>query len=134
MLHLAAHGLLRADNPLFSSIRLADGPFTVYELEPLDTPRHVVLAGCHTGRLHVVGGDEVLGFGAALFGCGTSTLVAPVVPIPDAASVPLMLSYHQGLRQGASPAEALARAQSLVEPCDPLGRSAAAGFVCLGTG
>ena len=134
MLHLAAHGVLRADNPLFSSIRLADGPFTVYELEPLDTPRHVVLAGCHTGRLHVVGGDEVLGFGAALFGCGTSTLVAPVVPIPDAASVPLMLSYHQELLQGASPAEALARAQSLVEPCDPLGRSAAAGFVCLGTG
>ena len=30
--HIAAHGSFRADSPLFSSLRLDDGPFTVYDL------------------------------------------------------------------------------------------------------
>ena len=97
MLHLAAHGRLRSDNPLFSSLVLADGPLTVYELEQLSSPpHHVVLAGCDTGRLQVVAGEETIGLGAALLGGGTATLVAPVIPIPDLATVPLMRSYHEG--------------------------------------
>ena len=36
LVHLAAHGRVRADNPLFSSLRLADGPLTVVDLERLD--------------------------------------------------------------------------------------------------
>ena len=30
--HLAAHGRLRTDNPLFSSLEFSDGPLTVYDL------------------------------------------------------------------------------------------------------
>jgi tetratricopeptide (TPR) repeat protein len=135
MLHLAAHGNVRSDNPLFSSLTLADGPFTVYELERLAfPPHHVVLAACDTGRPHIVAGEEVLGFGAALLGGGTATLVAPVLPVPDAATVPLMRSYHQGLRAGRSPAEALAAAQSGLDAEDTAGGAAAAAFVCLGAG
>ena len=33
--HVAAHGTFRSDNPLFSSLHLADGPLTVYDLEAL---------------------------------------------------------------------------------------------------
>ena len=36
--HIAAHGSYRADSPLFSSLRLADGPLTVYDLEGLSRP------------------------------------------------------------------------------------------------
>ncbi len=135
MLHLAAHGRLRSDNPLFSSLVLADGPLTVYELEQLSSrPHHVVLAGCDTGRLQVVAGEETLGLGAAVLGGGTATLVAPVIPIPDLATVPLMRSYHEELVAGLAPAAALAAAQAAVDPDDVLGRAAAAGFICLGAG
>lgn len=135
MVHLACHGRLRKDNPLFSALLLADGPLNVYELESLShTPSHVVLAGCETGRLQVVAGEETLGFGAALLAAGTKTLVASVVPIPDLATVPLMRSYHQALLAGASPAAALAEAQAGVDPTDSACRAAAAGFVCLGAG
>jgi tetratricopeptide (TPR) repeat protein len=135
LLHLAAHGCVRSDNPLFSSLKLADGPLTVYELERLARPpHHVVLAACDTGRPQMVAGQEMLGFGAAMLGGGTATLVAPVLPVPDAATVPLMRSYHLGLRSGLSPAQALANAQAQVDPADTAGRAAAAGFVCLGAG
>ncbi len=135
LVHLAAHGTVRADNPLFSSLLLSDGPFTVYELERLaQMPHHVVLAACDAGRSHEVGGGEVLGFGAALIGGGTATFVAPVVAVPDAATVPLMLAYHEGLRAGRTPARALAAAQVRFGATDPVEWVAAAAFVCLGAG
>jgi tetratricopeptide (TPR) repeat protein len=135
LLHVAAHGNLRSDNPLFSSLRLADGPLTVYELERLaNPPHHVALAACDTGRPHMVAGEEILGFGAALLGGGTATIVAPVVPVHDMATVPLMRCYHEGLLGGRSPAEALAHAQAEVDRADTPSWAAAAGFVCLGAG
>jgi len=135
LLHLAAHGNVRSDNPLFSSVTLADGPLTVYELERLTrAPYHVVLAACDTGRPHMVAGEELLGFGAALLGGGTATLVAPVVPVPDAATVPLMGAYHEALRAGRRPAEALAAAQAGLDSDDPAAWAAAAAFICLGAG
>ena len=134
-LHLAAHGRVRSDNPLFSSLLLSDGPLTVYELEQLArAPRQVTLSACDTGRAHTVTGTEVLGFGAALLSAGTQTLVAPVVPVPDVATVPVMVAYHQALRDGLTPAAALATAQAGIDRSDGVTAAAAAGFVCLGAG
>lgn len=134
--HLSTHGLVRGDNPMFSSLSLADGPFTVYDLERLRAaPRHVVLAACDTGHSTVVGHGEILGFTAALMHGGTSTLVAPVVPVGDAQTVDLMLGYHDQLRQGRAPGEALAAAQTrLLDAADVRAMAAAASFVCLGHG
>ena len=135
MLHLAAHGQVRSDNPLFSSLKLADGPLTVYELDRLArAPHHVVLSACDTGQSQTVAGEEILGFGAAMLGGGTATLVAPVVAVPDLATVPLMVTYHRGLLANRSPAEALSAAQAEVDPEDHMGRAAAAAFICLGAG
>ena len=33
--HVAAHGTFRADSPMFSSLRLDDGPMTVHDVERL---------------------------------------------------------------------------------------------------
>lgn len=74
---MAAHGHVRADNPLFSSLALADGPYTVYDLEGLtQTPHHVVLAACDTALAHVTAGEEILGLSATLLAKGTASLVA----------------------------------------------------------
>jgi hypothetical protein len=124
--HLACHGHFRADSPLFSSLELADGPLNVYELQRLRrAPEIVVLSACDLGLSQTHPGDELLGLAAALLGMGTRTVVASVVPVPDAAARRVMLAFHQQLLAGLTPAAALARAQ---------GRARTAGFVCLGIG
>lgn len=135
VVHVAAHGTIRSDNPLFSSILLADGPYTVYDIERLAaTPHHVVLAACNTALSQVTADVEILGLSAALLRQETATLVAPVVPIPDAETYALMIAYHRGLRSGRGPAEALAQAQVEQSRDGTRARASAAGFVCLGSG
>ncbi|TWP47501.1 CHAT domain-containing protein [Lentzea tibetensis] len=118
--HIAAHGDLRTDNPLFSSLRLADGPLTVYDLERLARPPElVVLSACQSGRTAVRAGDELMGLSSALLALGTRTVIAAVTPVPDAETARFVGDLHAHLRAGSSPAEALAEA---AEP----------RFICLG--
>ncbi|HST65762.1 MAG TPA: CHAT domain-containing protein [Mycobacteriales bacterium] len=131
--HIAAHGHFRADNPLFSALSMVDGPLTVHDLERLSRPpSRVVLSSCESGLAAVHPGDELLGLSAALLAIGVRSLVASVLPVPDEAARPVMVSLHRHLRSGAPPAAALARARSEF----PAGAAwvAAAGFLCWGAG
>jgi CHAT domain-containing protein len=130
--HLVAHGRFRVDNPLFSSLRLADGPLTVYDLEALSRPPlRLVLSACDAGLTDVRAGDELRGLVAALFMLGTRTVIAPVTPVRDSGTRPLMVALHRALAAGDTPATALAKAQA--DPGDTAdARGAAAGFVCFG--
>jgi tetratricopeptide (TPR) repeat protein len=133
--HLATHGHVRADNPLFSSLELIDGPLMVYDLERLDrTPDTVVLAACDTGRPVVRAGDELLGLTATLLAQGTRRLVAPVLAILDLDTAPLMIAFHRHLVAGRPVAAALASAQQQTADCHPAGLAATGGFVCMGAG
>lgn len=133
--HVAAHGRFRADNPLFSAIQLVDGPLTVYDLERLARPpRHVVLSACDSGLPSVRPGDELLGLASALLAMGTRTLIATVIPVPDDASLGLMLHLHDQLRAGIPPATALATTVREFATADPVTRAAALGYLCLGYG
>ena len=99
--HVAAHGRFRDDNPLFTSLELADGLVTVYDLERLrSVPRRIVLSSCETGLSAVHAGDELMGFTAAIFALGTQTVIAAVVPVPDEATKGLMLKLDEELSQG----------------------------------
>jgi len=131
--HLAAHGHLRTDNPLFSALELADGPLTVYDLEHVPRmPGFVALPACQSGVGSVRAGEEVLGLAGALLARGARTLVASVLPIPDQASRQLMLDLHARLGTGQDVAAALAAAQAGTSLEDPAGLAAVAGFVSLG--
>jgi tetratricopeptide (TPR) repeat protein len=131
--HLAAHGRVHPDNPLFSALLLADGPLTAYDLERLPRlPRLVILAACDSGRLVVRAGDELLGLAATLLSRGANQIVAAVVPVPDAETTPLMVELHRLLAAGEPPPAALAAAQEKVARDASPAAAAAAGFVCLG--
>src|SRR4029077_14010719 len=110
--HLATHGRVRADNPQFGSLSLADGPLMIYDLEKLRrTPHTVVVAACDAGRPVVPVGDELLGLTASLLAQGTSQLVPSVLPILDTETWRLMVAFHDRLRGGETVATALASAQ-----------------------
>jgi len=129
--HLACHGRFRSDSPLFSSLELADGPVNAYDLQRLRrAPELIVLAACDLAVSDAHPGDELLGFVAALLDMGTRSIIASVVPVPDAPAKRLMLGLHHQLIAGASPAAALAEALAAL----PASQSALKGFVCLGAG
>jgi tetratricopeptide (TPR) repeat protein len=131
--HLAAHGRLQLDNPLFSSLRFTDGPMTVYDLERLNrAPRLVVLSACDIGRSVVPAGDELLGVGAAFIAHGTRQIIASVTPIPDAQATHLMIAFHRALAAGNGAAAALAQTQQRLATDDTAAMATAAGFVCIG--
>jgi tetratricopeptide (TPR) repeat protein len=145
--HVAAHGTFRADNALFSSLQLADGPLTVYDLEGLRLPpERLVLSACDAGLSSIERGGEAMGPTAALLGLGTRTLIASVAPVPDRGAGAFMLDFHRRLAKGAPAAESLAIAQAdllsagisveALEAGDPqvLAAVAAAGFICFGVG
>ncbi len=135
LVHLAAHGSFRADNPMFSSLGLHDGPLTVYDLESLSrAPTTVILPACDAGRASVRHGDELLGTAAALLQVGVRTVIAPVTVVPDAGVVPpLMEELHRLIRSGTAPATALVLArQELARTLDDVQVATAASFVAIG--
>lgn len=131
--HFACHGTVRADNPMFSALRLADGPLTVYDLERLRrAPEVVVLAACDVGASAVRAGGELLGLVSALMRAGTEAVVASVVPVPDAASVGFMTELHRALCAGAPVADALRHARMSLDLDDPASLALSAAFTCFG--
>jgi hypothetical protein len=132
--HIAAHGRFRADSPLFSSLRMRDGPLTVYDFEQLRrAPYRLILSSCDSAVLAPAGADELLGLVSSLLPLGTVGIIAGVVPLNDHAVVPLMVSLHRHLRAGQSLAEAM-RSVRQDAAGDPVQQAAAISLVALGAG
>ena len=126
VVHVAAHGRHHTENPLFSSITLADGALFAYELD--QTARcadHVILSACELGRATIRPGDEALGLTSVLLHLGTRSVVAGVARVDDETAADVMIRYHRSLAAGRDSAEALADALS-VRAASP------APFVCFG--
>ena len=101
--HIAAHGLFRRDNPMFSSIRLGDGPLGVYDLYQLRLSADLVtLSGCSTGRSAVVGGDELLGLVRGLLYAGARAVLLTLWDAYDRSAADFMTAFYRHLRSGRS--------------------------------
>jgi CHAT domain-containing protein len=112
LLHLACHGLFRADNPLFSALRLGDGWLTVAEAAELELEAGLVtLSACESGRSRAIGGDELLGLTRAFLGSGAASLIVSLWLVNDASTARLMEEFYRGLQAGQSKAAALRAAQ-----------------------
>jgi hypothetical protein len=132
LVHIAAHGNFRQDNPLFSAIDLADGPLMVHDLEHLARPPHrVVLSACETGDMQPVGVDELLGLSISLLAMGTAGVISSLVKVHDHATADVMVHVHESLRRGDTSAQAmLAARQSSID--DPLLFATATSFTAFG--
>lgn len=116
ILHVAAHGVHQSENPLFSSLRMADGPVFAHELDQNAlAPEHVVLSACEVGLATVRPGDEALGLASVLLQLGTRSVIASVARVSDTVAELTMAAYHRALADGADSASALAGAVAGVD-------------------
>jgi hypothetical protein len=122
VVHVAAHGVHQTESPLFSSLRLADGPVFAYELD--HAPDHVILSACELGLSTVRPGDEALGLTSALLQLGTRCVIGGVARVADEVAHSVMTAYHRDVARGADAADALAAATAASERPAP--------FVCFG--
>jgi CHAT domain-containing protein len=114
--HVAAHGVHQPENPLFSSVRMTDGPVFAHELDQRGhAPEHVVLSACEVGLATIRPGDEALGLASVLLNLGTRSVIAGVARVGDAVAEQTMARYHTGLAGGADSATALADALTGVD-------------------
>jgi tetratricopeptide (TPR) repeat protein len=110
-IHIAAHGVFRADNPDFSSIRLGDNWLNLFDIFNLNLGAEITtLSACETGMSDVLGGDELLGLARGFLRAGTPSLVVSLWMVNDKSTAQLMSRFYQGLREGHTKADALREA------------------------
>ena len=130
--HIAAHGTFRSDTPLFSSLELADGPLTTYDLQTLERPPETaVLAACHAAAADSSLPGELMGTGMALVGIGVRSIVAPLFAVADEALAGVMPALHERLAAGRGPSDALRDLIATTKP-GTMRHSAAASLVTIG--
>lgn len=129
VLHLAGHGRHSGENPLFSAVELADGPWFGHDIDNLArTPTTVVLSACELGRVSVRSGEETVGMSAAWLYAGARNVVSSPALVADALACEALARWHSLVAAGAAPADALAQVGTQVPPGQPL------PFVCFGAG
>lgn len=110
-LHIAAHGVFRSDNPLFSSLRLGDGWLNMMDVFDLTLGAELTtLSACETGMSALYGGDELVGLSQAFLSAGTPSLVVSLWRVHDRSTTLFMERFYQGLLDGRSRPDALRRA------------------------
>jgi CHAT domain-containing protein len=112
ILHLAAHGEARLDNPTFAHLQLADGQLTTADVFNLRLDGALVtLSACETGRSVVTGGDELIGLSRGFLFAGASALVQSLWRVEDGSTARLMERFYTALRAGRPKGAALREAQ-----------------------
>ncbi|MEP6678921.1 MAG: CHAT domain-containing protein, partial [Betaproteobacteria bacterium] len=112
--HVAAHGLLSADAPQWSSIVLADDGAASYltaaEIATFAIGADVVvLSACETARGKEVAGEGMFGLPYALAVAGARATLLTLWPVADRPTADFMRRFYARLAQGAAPDVALAR-------------------------
>lgn len=150
VLHLAAHGLLDADNPLYSWLALKpepdgaadDGRFEARELLRLRLRADlVVLSACESARGAVTAGEGMVGLAWATLVAGARNVVVSQWKVDAAATEQLMVRFHAVVTAPPRPGETVdlgtaLRTASLSLLAQPATRHPYywAGFALVGSG
>jgi tetratricopeptide (TPR) repeat protein len=120
VVHVAGHGTHQQESPLFSSLRLVDGPLYAYELDADGgSAPCVVLSACEAGLATVRPGDEGLGLTNVLLHLGSRSVVAAVARVRDDVAAHVMAQVHASMAAGTHSAQALADAQAECDQVAP---------------
>ena len=120
VLHIASHGLIDNEAPMFSALVLSkapeeeseDGLLEAREITGLRPgTRIAVLSACETGRGQITTGDGVIGLSWALLAAGCPTAVVSQWKAVSATTATLMVDFHRNLLRGTDAAVALQKAQ-----------------------
>lgn len=115
LLHIACHGAFRADNPMFSSLHLADGWVTADDISRQRLrAKLVTLSACETGLNEVAAGDEILGLARGFLSAGAANIVLSLWTVNDAATAQLMRDLYSSIQRGNDVAASLREAQNLM--------------------
>ena len=108
VIHLAAHGHFRRDNPMFSAIQLADSRLSLLDLHQMRLPSDfVVLSGCGTGLAVVKGGDEVLSLVSGVLAAGARSVLMALWDLADEPAARFIRDFYGRLQTGTNKARAL---------------------------
>jgi CHAT domain-containing protein len=120
IIHIASHGNFRADNPMFSSIRLGGGHLTLYDLYHMKLPAELItLSACVSGLNVIAAGDEVLGLARGFFSAGAASLVAALWDVPDESTAMFMQAFYERWLRTSDKAAALRDATLFVRERHP---------------
>ncbi len=112
LVHLACHGQFRPDNPMFSSLHLADGWVTVRDLYYRRLRAQLVtLSACETGINTISAGQEILGLARGFLSAGARSLMLSLWTVNDEATTRLMKQFYSSLQRGAGVSASLRIAQ-----------------------
>lgn len=115
-LHIAAHGVFRSDNPMFSALRLGDSWLNLVDIFNLKLGAELTtLSACETGMSALYEGDELLGLTRGFLYAGTPSLVVSLWRVSDRSTTLLMRRFYEGLGQGLNKPKALQQAALAVK-------------------
>ena len=112
LLHIACHGQFRPDNPMFSSLHLADGWVTVRDLVANRIGAELVtLSACETGISKIFAGEEILGLARGFLSAGARSLIVSLWAVNDTAATKMMPQFYKQISAGDTTAAALRNIQ-----------------------
>lgn len=98
-IHIATHASRSSENPLFSRIMLADGPFFPFDLFATGIKSELVaLSGCQTAATGLYYGHS-FSLAKAFYQAGSRFVLASLWPVSDTVSKSFMLQFYEHLRR-----------------------------------
>jgi CHAT domain-containing protein len=115
-LHIAAYGVFRSDNPMFSSLKLGDSWLNLMDVFSLRLGADLTtLSACETGMSALYEGDELLGLTRGFLYAGTPSLVVSLWRVNDSSTTLLMRTFYEGILAGQTKPRALQQAMLRVK-------------------
>jgi len=143
ILHLAMHGLIDDDNPMFSKLVFAsvsdssqDRYLNTYEIYNLELNADLaVLSACNTGTGKYINGEGIMSMARGFYYAGCPAIVATRWSVYDKSTEEIIRKFYLYLAQGFSKIEALKRARlDFLKTADPFRSHPRfwAAFACIG--